>query len=145
MRIATTQRGDVTVLEVSGELTWDSAPRFPETTAVAFKEGRRDFIVDLHHVETLDSAGLEAFTALQRQCEEQLGMVRFCNLTPDVQKIFELTRLDQVLTIQDGIEEALGSFAIAQSQSRNAKDGRRQVGDWKREVKRAVLETQSEK
>jgi anti-sigma B factor antagonist len=111
MRVTTTQSGDLTVLEVSGEFTWDSVARFSEAVDRAFKESRRDFVVDLRHVEFIDSVGLEALTALQRRCEEQLGMVRFCGPNPDVKKVFELTRLDRNLTIHDEMEEAMASFA----------------------------------
>ena len=111
MKVATTQNGDVTVLEVSGEFTWDFASRFAETIDRAFADGRRDFVVDLGGVEAIDSAGLEALTALQRRCEEHLGMVRFCGPRSDLRKILELTRLDRSLTVHEEVEEALASFA----------------------------------
>ncbi len=110
MRITITPRGEVTVLEVSGELTWDSVARFSEAVAREFKDGRRDFVVDLRRLEAVDSAGLEAFTALQRQCEEQLGMVRFCGLDSDLLKVLELTRLNRSLVVHNQVEEALASF-----------------------------------
>ena len=111
MNITATQQGDVTVLEISGELVCDSVPRFTEAIASAVSAGRRDFIIDLRRLEGIDSMGLEAFTALQRQCEEQLGMVRFCGPDATLRKIFELTRLDRSLVVHEKIEEALASFA----------------------------------
>ncbi len=111
MNVTTRQEGDVTVLEIAGELTHESVPRFTEAATRAFDAGRRDFVVDLRRAEAIDSAGLEAFTALQRRCEEQLGMVRFCGPDATLRKILELTRLDRSLTIQDEMEEALASFA----------------------------------
>lgn len=111
MKVTTTQNGEVTVLEISGEFTWDFVSRFTETVDQAFARGRRDFVVDLSRVEAIDSAGLEALTALQRRCEEHLGMVRCCSPRPDIRKVFELTRLDRSLCIQEGVQEALASFA----------------------------------
>ena len=111
MKVTTTQNGDVTVLEVAGEFTWDAVARFTEAADRAFAGGHRDFVVDLRNVEIIDSAGLETLTALQRRCEEQLGMVRFCGPDADLRKIFELTRLDRSLMVHEQMEEALGSFA----------------------------------
>jgi anti-sigma B factor antagonist len=110
MRLTTSRYGDVNVLEISGELTCDSAPRVAETVAKALREGDRDFIIDLQHVGAVDSAGLEALTALQRQCEEQLGMACFCGPDPVLRKIFELTRLDRSLALHDTAQEALAAL-----------------------------------
>jgi len=111
VKISATRHGDVTVLELSGELNHESAGRFNEAVAAAFNAGCRDFAVDLRQVNGIDSAGLEAFTALQRRCEEQLGMVRFCGPDATLKKIFELTRLDRSLAVEDSLDEALASFA----------------------------------
>lgn len=111
MKITATQNRDVTVLEVAGELTWDSVARFAEVVDRALLNGQRDFIVNLAQVESIDSAGLEALTALQRKCEEQLGMARFCVPGPELQKIFEMTRLSKSLIISADLEEAMRSFA----------------------------------
>jgi anti-anti-sigma factor len=110
VKVTTSQNRDVTVLEVAGEFTWDSVARFSEAVDRAFLDGRRDFVVDLQHVEIIDSAGLEAVTALQRRCEEQLGMVRFCAPGPDLSKVFELTRLNKSLIINAEMEEAMAGF-----------------------------------
>jgi anti-sigma B factor antagonist len=110
MKLTANRRGDTTVLEVSGELTCDSAPRFAEAVARAFAEGGRDFVVDLRHTGSVDSVGLEALTALQRQCEEQLGMACFCSPDSTLRKILELTRLNRSLTLHDTVDEGLASL-----------------------------------
>jgi anti-sigma B factor antagonist len=111
VKIATAKNGNINVVEVSGELTWDSAARFTETVDRAFADGQRDFVVDLSRVETIDSTGLEALTALQRRCDEQLGMVRFSGPRPDLRKIFELTRLNRNLAVDETMEDAMASIA----------------------------------
>lgn len=110
MKVASTQQGNVTVLEVAGEFTWDFAGRFNDAVDVAFAAGRRDFIVDLEQVEVLDSAGLEALTALQRRCDEHLGMLRCCGLRPDLRKILELTRLDHTFAVDEEQATALANM-----------------------------------
>ena len=110
MKLDVARQGDVTVLAVSGELNADSVGRFRKAVAEAMGRQQRDFLVDLGSVTTIDSAGLEGLTALQRQCEEELGMVRVCRANPTLRKVFELTRLDRQLTLCETTEEALASF-----------------------------------
>ncbi len=110
MKLTTSQSGEVTILEISGELNHESVARWNEAVTAALKQGHRDFVVDLRQLEGVDSVGLEAFTSLQRQCEEQLGMVRFCAPDPTLRKTFELTRLDRTLGLHESTEEALSSF-----------------------------------
>lgn len=110
MNLSTQQQDDVTVIAVSGDLTHECAARFREALDKSFSQGHRDFVIDLKQMAGIDSAGLEAFTAAQRQCEEQLGIIRFCAADPGVRKILELTRLDRTFEMYDQLEEALASF-----------------------------------
>jgi len=111
MKLETSRRADITILDPSGEFNADSVGRFNEAVAEALADQRRDFVIDLAGVTTIDSAGLESLTAVQQQCEEQLGMVRLCGADPTLRKIFEITRLDKVFTLCDTRAEALETFA----------------------------------
>jgi anti-anti-sigma factor len=111
MRLTTSRKNDITVLTVAGEFNVDSVRKFNDAVGEAMSEQYRDFVVDLAGVTTIDSAGLEALTALQRQCEEQLGMVRFSSPDGTLRKILEITRLDQNLTLHETVEDAMSSFA----------------------------------
>ena len=111
MKLTSSRQDEVTVLAVSGEFTADSVRQFNESVAQTMARQARDFVVHLAEVTSIDSAGLEALTALQRQCEEQLGMVRFCGPDETLRKLFEITRLDQRFALHETVEEALASFA----------------------------------
>ena len=113
MKLEISLQGDVTVLTVSGEFNVDSVARFNEAVADALASQRRDFVVDLEKVTAIDSAGLEALTAMQRQCEDQLGIARLCGVDATIRKILEITRLDKLFTLCDSAEDALASFAQA--------------------------------
>lgn len=113
MKLQIEREADVTILGVAGEFTADTIARFTEAAESAFAEQRRDFIVDLSEVTMIDSLGLEALTSLQRQCEEQLGMVRLCGVDQTMRKILEITRLDSQLIIVETQEEALSGLAHA--------------------------------
>ncbi|MHC4064719.1 MAG: STAS domain-containing protein [Planctomycetota bacterium] len=88
------QHGEVNVLTVEGELVAETVGQFQRLVEQCRKRDRRDFVVDLHATRTLDSAGLEALTALQQECEERLGLLKLCGLNATVRKILEMTRLE---------------------------------------------------
>ena len=111
MKLGILVQGDVTVLTCSGEFGVDAAPKFSETIASVLTDQRRDLLVDLGGVTKIDSAGLEVLTAAHRWCEERLGMVRICGADATLQKIFEMTRLDKMLTLCDSREEAMSGFS----------------------------------
>lgn len=110
MKVNQEIRGGVCVLGVAGEVVADTAPRFIQAAHDALAAQQRDFIIDLGRVTTIDSAGLEALTLLQRECEEQLGMVRLCTADAVIRKILEMTRLDRVFEIHDDVAAALAAF-----------------------------------
>lgn len=93
MSIERTVAGDVTVLRLDGDLLGLNAEELKAVARESLKEGRRDFIVDLSDANVCDSAGLEALTWLQRQCEERLALIKLTGLNDTVRKILEITRL----------------------------------------------------
>lgn len=59
-----------------------------------------DAILDLSEVEFLDSSGLGAVIALRKALPEGRRM-RLRGLTPNVTRVFRLTRMDQIFDIID--------------------------------------------
>ena len=90
------------------------ADRIDAATAVQFKDEMRcaitdsaeRVILDMHLVESIDSSGLGAIVSIMKY----LGADRrleLASLSPKVQAVFRLTRMDAVTTIHEGVEEAL--------------------------------------
>lgn len=88
--------------------------RIDAKVAVQFKDAMRDrtaaghgrVVLDLSHVGFLDSSGLGAVVAVMKH----LGKDRpldLAGLTPTVQKVFRLTRMDKVFRIFDDAETAV--------------------------------------
>lgn len=88
--------------------------RIDAAVAVRFKEEMQELtrsvpkrvILDLSNVEFLDSSGLGAVVGsmkqLSRNCHLDLS-----GLTPTVDKVFRITRMDRVFRIYDTTETAL--------------------------------------
>lgn len=113
MKITSSVHQDVAVIGVVGELIAGSVATFRKAVDEATSAGHRDYVINLAETGTIDSAGLEALTALQRQCEEQLGTVRLCGGDETICKILEMTRLDRQLSMHQSLEEALDAFSPA--------------------------------
>lgn len=105
-----TQQGDVSILTVEGELNRPAVAQFRGLVDECLGHDARDFVVDLVECTGVDSAGLEALTGLNRQCQERLGMLKLCALSDMLEKIVEITRLDRQLDICVTLEEALAAL-----------------------------------
>ncbi len=91
---------EVLTIEPQGSINAANAAAFKErlvndiatTTATTF-------LVDLHQVEFLDSAGLMALVAGYRLAQSLERRMSLCCVSPSVRILFELTQLDGALEI----------------------------------------------
>lgn len=75
-----------------------AAIRFKDAMRAATETGPAHVVLDLSHVAFVDSSGLGAIVAAMKQ----MGAARrldLAGLTPDVAKVFRLTRMDKVFAI----------------------------------------------
>jgi anti-sigma B factor antagonist len=94
--------------------------RIDAATAIQFKEKMRDVtrdapprvVLDLGRVQFLDSSGLGAIVAVKKLLgpDRQLEL---SSLTPTVEKVFRLTRMDSIFTIHASLETAVSHAASA--------------------------------
>lgn len=69
-------------------------------------EGVRNVILDLANVDFVDSSGLSAILVGHRICSNQNGMLTVCGLQDNVQRLINISQLDNVLNITPSIQEA---------------------------------------
>jgi anti-sigma B factor antagonist len=92
--------------------------RIDAATAIQFKERMRDItkdgthrvVLDLSRVQFLDSSGLGAIVAVKKLLGPDRGL-DLAGLTPTVEKVFRLTRMDTVFTIHPTLEAAVSHAA----------------------------------
>lgn len=93
---------DVVVARVAGDLdiiTSDSVRA--QLTAQADRRGGT-LVLDLSDVGFIDSSGLGALVALHRHVEGRGGRFMIRSVPRPVQRLLEITRLDDLLTVDDG-------------------------------------------
>jgi anti-sigma B factor antagonist len=107
MELATENRGGLLVVRAEGE-------RIDAAGAIDFKDRMREVVadpsprvvLDLSRVTFLDSSGLGAVVAVLKMLAPARRL-ELSGLTPTVEKVFRLTRMDSVFTIHPTLPDAL--------------------------------------
>jgi len=104
MEFSCTETGDVLIVRVMAE-------RIDAAAALKFKDALRELTgaashvaLDLRDVQFVDSSGLGAIVAVMKL----MGTTRrldLAGLTPTVDKVFRLTRMDSIFTIHSSMDD----------------------------------------
>ena len=101
MLVSTRRHGDALVIQ-------PMEPRLDAAVAISFKDAVRSaaqepgtpVILDMSNVEFLDSSGLGALVAVMKRLGAERPL-ELAALSPAVTRVFRLTRMDSVFTIND--------------------------------------------
>lgn len=94
--------GTRTVFVLDGDLDVHSAPLVQQAVAVAVDEGASDVVLDLAHIDFVDSSGIGVLIACHKRAAGQDGRLIVRSPAPRVARLLEITTLDRVLNIEDG-------------------------------------------
>ncbi len=106
--IVVTDREDVTVVALSGELDFSNVERFVEALSLPFDAVIRRTIVDLTALRFVDSSGLNAIVVLQRRYRSGGTDLHLVVKDPRLLRLFQITGLDQVFRLFPSLQVALG-------------------------------------
>lgn len=110
MALSTATRGDVTVIQVDGQLTVGNRQDLKAAVQQAVDGGARKLLLDCAATSYIDSSGLGALVTISKRVREVGGLIRLAGLNDDLRSLFELTKLDTLFTIMDSAEEAVAAF-----------------------------------
>ena len=99
--------GDVTVVDVDGQLIVGNRQELKQRVLEELEGGERKFVVDFANTGYIDSSGLGVLVSLSKKIREQGGELRLAGLNEDLRTLFELTKLDTLFVIADSRDEAL--------------------------------------
>jgi len=111
MELTSQQDGPLQIVAVNGS-------RIDAAVAIEFKDAMRaatdtpspTVILDLSQVEFIDSSGLGAIVASMKHLGQSRSLV-LAGLTPTVEKVFRLTRMDSVFGVFPTLQDALDAQA----------------------------------
>ena len=107
MKLESERRGEIIVIRaVDDRIDAAGAIQFKERMREIIEESSERVVFDMSNVGFLDSSGLGAVVSVMKA----LGPIRrleLSGLTPTVEKVFRLTRMDSVFIIHKSMPEGL--------------------------------------
>ena len=105
------QAGDVTILDLSGEVRiGDSSVALRDTIRKLADGGKNKVLLNLAGVKYIDSSGIGELIANYTTISRQGGQLKLLNLTDRIQNLLVITKLLTVFDSYENESEALKSF-----------------------------------
>jgi anti-sigma B factor antagonist len=100
----------VVLLALYGDVDLHIASELKDRITNAIDEGAEFLVLDLARVTFIDSMALGVLLSTQKRFQAKGGELRLVVPGSDLRRIFEITLLDQVFTLDATRHEALASF-----------------------------------
>jgi len=114
MQISEREAGTVTVVDLSGRMTLgDGDILLNDKLRSLAQQGKKNVLLNLSHVNYVDSAGLGALVSGYTTITRNGGTLKIANVTTRLQDLLSITKLLTVFESFDNEEEALRSFKVA--------------------------------
>lgn len=98
----------ITVVKTKGEVNIFSSKKLKDLFNLKIDEGARVLLLDLSATTHIDSSGLAVLISTQARLMKQLkGALIVYSIPNSISKIFELTRLDKLITLSIDLDEAV--------------------------------------
>ena len=105
--------GRTRIIEVEGQVDLYSAPEFKERTARVIGAGAACVIIDLSRVTFMDSTGLGVLVGVLKRTRSARADLLLVVTDYDIERLFELTGLDEVFRIYRSRDDALETLAVS--------------------------------
>jgi anti-sigma B factor antagonist len=109
LSLETRAEGDRTIVSVGGEIDVYTAPTLREKLIDLVSQGQQHIVVDMEHVEFLDSTGLGVLVGGLKRVRAQDGSLRLVCTQERILKIFRITGLEKVFPIHGSVAEAVAA------------------------------------
>jgi anti-sigma B factor antagonist len=111
MKYELTESADASILKIlEPRLIYESLDPIQEKFIELVESGTKKIVIDFAKVDYLDSFAVGFIMDMYRRVSNKNGSLKLCGLQPRVKKILAITRVDNVIDILPGIDEALAAF-----------------------------------
>ncbi|EMF82109.1 STAS domain protein [Leptospira weilii serovar Topaz str. LT2116] len=98
----------VTIVKTNGEINIFSSKKLKDLFNLKIDEGAKVLLLDLSTTTHIDSSGLAVLISTQAKLMKQLkGALIVYSIPSSIGKIFELTRLDKLITMSIDLDAAV--------------------------------------
>jgi len=105
------ERDGATVLVVSGEVDVATAPQLRQEAVRLAGTGGARLVMDLSSVDFLDSTGLGVIVGVLKRVRTHGGELAIAGAENHVRKVFDITRISDVLPMYATVDEACEGLA----------------------------------
>ena len=91
-------------------LTSHEAPEMKTTILGLIVSDDNNVLIDMSHVDFMDSTGLGSFLFGIRQAEQNDKDLRFCSLKPRIFQLVQIAQLQNIIDPYGSVQEALDDF-----------------------------------
>ncbi len=109
LKLATRDDSGRTVVDIEGEIDVYTAPTLREHLSDLVADGRHHLVLDLEHVQFLDSTGLGVLVGGLKRVRAHDGTLELVCTQERILKVFRITGLTKVFPIHASVPEALGA------------------------------------
>jgi anti-sigma B factor antagonist len=109
LSVTTSRQGDVTVVNVAGEVDVYTAAQLRAALDEEVAAGHVELVVDLDEVTFLDSTGLGVLVGRLKLVRNHSGWLRLVCSNERILRVFRITGLDKVFGIHASVDEALAA------------------------------------
>jgi anti-sigma B factor antagonist len=94
------------VIKISGDIDAYHSATFKQKVMEHIENTEKKYLVlDMSDVAYIDSAGLGSIVSLIKESKKAEKEIVLVSLKKQIKKIFEMTKLDKIIRIEDTIEE----------------------------------------
>lgn len=98
--------GEVCAIDIAGDVTADSEPTLMEAFSRA-ANGAETVLLNFSGLEYMNSGGIGLLVTLMVRANRQGQRLAACGLSKHYRQIFELTRLDEAITLYEREEDVV--------------------------------------
>ena len=111
LNISERQMGDVTILDLSGDITFGEGNTLLRTAIRRLlSEGKNKIFLNFADVGYLDSCGVGELVSGYTAVNRENGKLKLLNLPPRIHQLLAITKLLTVFDVAEGEIEATGSY-----------------------------------
>ena len=110
MELKITDHKDIKIIHLEGRMDVTLSGEMEVELIKLIDTGVSKMILDVQKLDCLSSSGIRVFIAIFRKLTERKGKLVFCQMTPQIRKIFKIVELDDLFEFHDNMYEAFCAF-----------------------------------
>ena len=110
MKIKKIEKDGIPILELKGEVNIDTAPVLRLACDEVYNHGTKKLVLDFAKVTFIDSVGLALMIEMLQRFRQSDGALVLVNVEDQIRYLFELSKIDMLMSMFKCQEDAVASF-----------------------------------